>query len=61
MVKPISKNERTERRGRPRISEATKDIVVQLYNEDKALGYIAEACNISKASVSRIIKERTDE
>ena len=50
---------RRKRGGRPRISEATKDLVVKLYNEDKlSCVEIARACNISKSSVFRIMNER---
>lgn len=45
--------------GRPPISEETKDLVVRLYNEDTmTCVQIAKACNISKASVFRIVNER---
>lgn len=46
--------------GRPPINNMTKDLVVRLYNEDTmTCKQIAEACNISERSVSRIIKERS--
>lgn len=45
--------------GRPPINSETKDLVVRLYNEDTmTCMQIAKACNISKASVFRIINER---
>lgn len=45
--------------GRPPINEETKDLVVRLYNEDTmTCVQIAKACNISKASVFRIMNER---
>lgn len=45
--------------GRPKINDATKDLVVKLYNEDTmSCLEIAKACNISKSSVFRIIAER---
>lgn len=46
--------------GRPPINEATKDLIVRLYNEDTmTCKQIAEACNISERSVYRIIRERS--
>lgn len=54
VVKPST--ERKVKRGRPGISEATKELVVRLYNEDQPCKRIAEACNISEASVFRIIR-----
>lgn len=48
--------------GRPPINEETKDLVVRLYNEDTmTCMQIAKACNISKASVFRIMNERRQE
>lgn len=44
--------------GRPRISEATKDRVVEMYNADELIRVIAETCGISDGSVYRIIRER---
>mgnify|MGYP002707028565 CR=1 FL=1 len=45
--------------GRPPINPETKDLVVRLYNEDTmTCVQIAKACNISKASVFRILNER---
>ena len=45
--------------GRPPINKETKDLVVRLYNEDTmTCVQIAKACNISKASVFRIMNER---
>lgn len=45
--------------GRPRINKATADLVVRLYNEDNmTCAEIAQACNISRASVFRIVRER---
>lgn len=57
MIEAKSKSERQVRRGRPPISDATRELVVQLYNDDKPCRWIAEACNISEASVFRIIRE----
>lgn len=54
VVKPST--ERKVKRGRPSISEATKALVIRLYNEDEPCKRIAEACNISESSVFRIIR-----
>ena len=44
--------------GRPPINDITKSLVVKLYNEDNmTCEEIAEACNISKSSVFRIIRK----
>lgn len=46
--------------GRPRINTETKELVVRLYEDDTmTCDAIARACNISRASVFRIIKERS--
>lgn len=58
MLEVKTKTERQIHRGRPRIKEATRDLVVKLYNEDYPIANIAEACNISEGSVFRILKER---
>lgn len=51
--------ERKSRSGRPPLSQETKDLVVRLYNEDKmTCKEIAKACQISEASLHRIIRER---
>lgn len=58
-VKKLVTAIKNKRRGRPSINEETKDLVVRLYNEDTmTCMQIAKACNISKASVFRIINER---
>lgn len=45
--------------GRPRVNEATRELVVRLYAEDKmTCKDIAKACNISESSVFRIMRER---
>lgn len=45
--------------GRPRICEATRDLVVRLYNEDEmTCREIAEACGISESSMYQILRER---
>lgn len=47
-----------KREGRPPISCETKMLVVKLYNDDEmTCDQIARACNISRASVFRIMKE----
>ena len=44
--------------GRPRINGQTRALVVRLYNEDElSCREIAQACNISKSSLHRIIRE----
>lgn len=58
--KPTEKVKKSN--GRPPISKETKDLVVRLYNEDELTCVeIAKACNISKASVFRIMNERRAE
>ena len=48
--------------GRPPIGEATKSLVIRLYNEDKmTCADIAKACNISRSSLFNIINERKKE
>ena len=58
MLEVKTKTARQVHRGRPRIKDATKDLVVKLYNEDYPIAKIAEACSISEGSVFRILKER---
>lgn len=44
--------------GRPRISAETRELIVRLYNEnEKSCAEIAEACQVSVASLHRIIRE----
>lgn len=46
------------KKGRPPISVDTKNKVLELYNEDEiTCNEIAKECNISRASVFRIISE----
>ena len=55
-MEKVTKKKRT---GRPPINEATKNLVVRLYNEDEmTCEEIAKACNIGRTSVFKIIKER---
>ena len=50
--------DRGSRGGRPPISEETRALVVRLYNEDElTCKEIARACQISKSSLHRIIRE----
>lgn len=58
----VKKENRTRKfnGGRPRISEAKKDTVVQMYNDDYTVKQICEACEISTTSLYRIIKERSE-
>lgn len=52
---------RGHRGGRPRISDETKTLVRKLYCEDNmTCKEIAKACNISEASLYRIMQERSD-
>lgn len=46
--------------GRPRINDATRALVVRLYNEDNNMTCkeIAKACQISESSMYQIIRER---
>lgn len=44
--------------GRPKINDETRGLVVRLYNEDTmTCTQIAKACNISRASVFRIMND----
>lgn len=51
----------TERRkgGRPAITETQKDKVVQMYKNNMPIAMIVSTCGISRASVYKILKERT--
>lgn len=56
MIEVIKKRKPT---GRPKINNETQDLVIRLYNEDSmTCDEIAKACNISRSSVFRIIRER---
>lgn len=50
--------QQTERRGRPATNQATVKLVTRLYNEDEmTCEEIAMACNISKSTLFRILRE----
>jgi transposase len=56
MPKAKSKAERPVRGGRPRINDACRKQVVELYNKDFLVAEIAKRCNVSESSVYRIIR-----
>ncbi len=45
--------------GRPGIPEVTKDMVVQMYKNNMPIAMIVSNCGISRATVYKILKERT--
>lgn len=58
MEKVKSQSERKIHRGRPRISQKKRDLVVKLYNEDEYMCNIARLVGISERSVYNIVNER---
>lgn len=50
------KSERPHRGGRPKISNECRRQVIELYNSDLMIKEIAARCNISEASVYRIVR-----
>lgn len=60
-MKGVSEMEIKKRKptGRPAINDMTKQLVIRLYNEEDSMtcDEIAKACNISRASVFRIMND----
>ena len=56
----VLRNTDRRRGGRPGLSEAQKDKVVQMYREKYPIAMIVSACGISRSSVYKILKERTE-
>ena len=52
----------SERRkgGRPGISEAQKDRVVQMYKNNVPIAVIVSSTGVSRSSIYKILKERTE-
>ena len=46
--------------GRPGITEAQKDKVVQMYKNNMPIGMIISSAGVSSSSVYKILKERTE-
>lgn len=46
--------------GRPRITEVQKDSVVRMYRNNMSIAMIVSNTGISRASVYKILKERTE-
>lgn len=55
----IIKDVDRRRSGRPGIPEQTKDMVVQMYKNNMPIAMIVSNCGISRATVYKILKERT--
>lgn len=58
MERVKSKSERKIHRGRPRISQKKRDLVIKLYNEDEYICNISRLVGISESSVYNIVNER---
>lgn len=61
MTKVKDSSERKSKGGRPRLSETTRDIIVQLYNADYKIADIETACHVSRDTIYRILRERRAE
>lgn len=57
-METITKCER-RKGGRPAITELQKDKVVKMYKNNMPITSIVSSCGISRASVYKILKERT--
>lgn len=53
----------TERRkgGRPGITEAQKDRIVQMYRNNMPISMIVSATGVSRSSVYKVLSERTED
>lgn len=56
----ITPKRKLRHQGRPGISEAVKDGVVQAFNDGQTVAEIIRAMGVSKSSCYRIIKEREE-
>lgn len=56
----IKKDDR-RKGGRPRVTEAQKDRVVQMYKSGFTIGHIMEVVKVGRSTVYRTLKERTVE
>ena len=60
VAKPASER-RTHRGGRPKVNEQCRQQVIELYNNDVYIKDIAARCNISQATVYRIVRESRED
>lgn len=57
----ILKKEERRKGGRPGITDAQKDKVVQMYRNNMPIGMIISSVGVSRSSVYKILKERTED
>ena len=57
----ILKKEERRKGGRPGITDTQKDKVVQMYRNNMPIGVIISSVGVSRSSVYKILKERTED